>query len=55
MLVAGVKDGASYLGFVDLYGTSFSDNYAATGYGNYLALPIIRDRFVCVISLGLMC
>lgn len=28
-----------------MYGTSFSENYAATGYGNYLALPIIRDRW----------
>jgi 20S proteasome alpha/beta subunit len=34
----------SYLGYVDLYGTSFSENYAASGYGNYLALPLIRDR-----------
>ena len=36
----------SYLGYVDLYGTSFSENYAASGYGNYLALPLIRDRWV---------
>jgi hypothetical protein len=38
----------SYLGFVDLYGTSFSENYAATGFGNHLALPLIRDRCVDV-------
>ena len=35
----------SHLGYVDLYGTMFSDNYIATGYGNYLALPLIRDRW----------
>jgi len=39
----------SYLGFVDLYGTSFSEEYAATGYGNHLALPLIRER--CVVAL----
>ena len=36
----------SYLGFVDLYGTAFSDNYAASGFGSHMALPIIRDRCV---------
>ena len=36
----------SYLGFVDLYGTSFAEDYAATGYGNHLAMPLIRDRCV---------
>ena len=43
--IVGFKDGNSYLGFLDLYGTTFSENYAASGYGNYLALPIIRDRW----------
>ena len=30
---------------MDLYGTTFSDDYIATGYGNYMALPLIRDRW----------
>jgi 20S proteasome subunit beta 7 len=30
---------------VDLYGTSFSEDYAATGYGNFLARPLIRERW----------
>ena len=42
-LVVGAA--CSYLGFVDLYGTSFSDTYAASGFGSYMALPIIRDRY----------
>ena len=28
-----------------MLGTSFSDDYAATGFGGDLALPIIRDRW----------
>jgi len=34
----------STLGYIDQIGTSFSDNYVATGYGAYLAMPLIRDR-----------
>ena len=45
LIVAGVKDGQSHLGYVDLYGTTFADDYIATGYGNYMALPLIRDRW----------
>ena len=42
----------SHLGYVDLYGTMFSDNYIATGYGNYMALPLIRDRWRADMSEG---
>lgn len=45
LLVAGHKDGKSFLGYVDLIGTCFTDNYIATGYGLHLALPLIRDRW----------
>lgn len=45
LLVAGWKDGASFLGFVDLIGTCFTDNYIATGFGMHMALPLIRDRW----------
>ena len=43
---------ASHLGYVDLYGTTFSDDYIATGYGNYMALPLIRDRWRADLSEG---
>jgi len=32
----------AFLGYVDLNGTHFTDNYVTSGYGHYLALPIIR-------------
>ena len=35
----------STLGYVDLRGTSFTDDFAATGFGAHLALPLIRDRW----------
>jgi len=45
ILCAGfdAKDGA-FLGYVDYQGTSFKDNILATGYGAYLAMPILRNR-----------
>jgi len=52
MLVAGHKDGKSFLGYVDLYGTCFSDDYIATGFGTHLALPLIRDRWRADMSEG---
>eukprot|EP00299_Pterocystis_sp_00344_P010006 c4378_g1_i1.p1 GENE.c4378_g1_i1~~c4378_g1_i1.p1 ORF type:complete len:248 (+),score=38.16 c4378_g1_i1:1-744(+) len=45
IVVAGHKNGKSYLGFVDLVGTSFTDNFVATGMGSYLALPILREAY----------
>ena len=45
MIVAGFKDGKTHLGYVDLFGMTFDDDYIATGYGNYFALPLIRDRW----------
>ncbi|OMH82027.1 Proteasome subunit beta type-4 [Zancudomyces culisetae] len=38
------KQGEAFLGFVDLYGTTFVDNVMATGYGAHLALPILRKH-----------
>jgi 20S proteasome alpha/beta subunit len=32
----------SVLGYVDLIGTTFSDNYMSTGYGSHIALPLLR-------------
>lgn len=46
LVVGGVDSvsGAPYLSYVDLYGTTFSDDYIATGYGAHLAIPILRER-----------
>jgi len=42
-LVAGMEDGEPYLGCVDKIGTAYRDSKIATGYGAYLALPLMRD------------
>lgn len=48
VVVAGFKDGVPHLGLVDLRGTSLEDTTLATGYGAYLARPLLRkaeDKF----------
>lgn len=45
IVVAGVRDGKSFLGLVDLVGTHFEDNTVATGYGAYLAQPLLRKEW----------
>lgn len=35
----------TYLGYTDLYGTTFTDNYVATGFGAHFALPLLRKGF----------
>lgn len=45
LLVAGYQNDNSFLGYVDLRGTAYEENYICTGFGAYLALPIIRDRW----------
>lgn len=44
LIIAGYKD-TPFLGFVDLIGTCYEENFLATGFGAYLALPMIRDRW----------
>merc|ERR1719436_475102 len=39
------KDGAAKLTFVDHQGTAFDEDYIATGFGTYLAMPILRNEF----------
>ena len=41
------KDGSAtvFLGLVDKIGTTYTDNYIATGFGSYLALPILREHW----------
>lgn len=45
IVVAGVRDGKSYLGLVDLVGTHYEDNTIATGFGAHLALPLMRKEW----------
>jgi 20S proteasome subunit beta 7 len=42
--VAGYRD-APFLGYVDLIGTAYEENFVSTGFGAYLAIPIIRERW----------
>ncbi|KIP01257.1 hypothetical protein PHLGIDRAFT_131320 [Phlebiopsis gigantea 11061_1 CR5-6] len=43
LLVGGVKDGESFLAYVDLLGTTYTASTLATGYGAYIALPLLRQ------------
>lgn len=45
LVVAGFSGGESFLGTVDLIGTAYQDDFIATGFGSYLAIPIIRAKW----------
>ncbi len=38
------RTGQSYLSYIDLYGTTYEDDYIATGYGAHLAIPMLREK-----------
>jgi len=42
-LVAGIQDDKPFLGFVDKLGTAYQDRAIATGYGAYIAVPLLRE------------
>lgn len=42
-LVAGMEEGKPFLGSVDKLGTAFTDDAIATGYGAYIATPLLRE------------
>jgi len=42
IIVGGVKDGKSFLAYVDLLGTTYKASTLATGYGAYIAQPLLR-------------
>jgi len=42
LVLAGHKNGQSFLGFVDLLGTTYSSATIATGYGAMIAQPLLR-------------
>jgi len=41
----GKKKGEMYLGYTDLYGTTFEDKFVATGFGANFALPLMRKAW----------
>jgi 20S proteasome subunit beta 7 len=45
LVVAGISDNKPFLGTVDKIGTTVSDNFAATGFGSYLAMPLLREKW----------
>lgn len=34
-----------YIGFIDMHGTSFCEDYMTTGYGRYFALTLLRSHY----------
>ncbi|KAL1513023.1 hypothetical protein ABEB36_002508 [Hypothenemus hampei] len=42
-VVAGIQDGQPFLGTVDKLGTAYTDKVICTGYGSYIATPLLRD------------
>jgi 20S proteasome subunit beta 7 len=46
LVVAGTDEkGEPFLGWVDKIGTTIQDNFIATGFGGYLALPLLREKW----------
>ncbi|KAJ3386020.1 Proteasome subunit beta type-7 [Entophlyctis sp. JEL0112] len=48
LVIAGVKDNQTFLGYVDLQGTSHQSPTIATGFGAHLAQPILRKAYESV-------
>ncbi|XP_034945491.1 proteasome subunit beta type-4 [Chelonus insularis] len=44
-LIAGLEDGKPFLGTVDKLGTAYVDPVIATGYGAYMATPLLRKAW----------
>jgi 20S proteasome subunit beta 7 len=42
LVVAGFRDGKPFLGALDMIGTMYEDEVIATGFGNYVCLPLLR-------------
>ena len=46
LVVAGYSsEGKPFLGYVDKIGTTYEDNIIATGFGSYLAIPLMREKY----------
>ncbi|XP_066597872.1 proteasome subunit beta type-4 [Prorops nasuta] len=44
-IIAGIDDGKPFLGTVDKLGTAYTDPVIATGYGSYIAVPLLRTAY----------
>ena len=47
-----VVAGPNFLGLGDKIGTTYTDNFIATGFGSYLAIPILRKKWRPTMSEG---
>lgn len=45
LIVAGSNEGKAYLGYVDLYGSTFTEDICTTGYGAHIAAPLLRQHY----------
>jgi len=45
LVVAGFENDAPFLGVVDKLGTTLQENLVATGFGGYLAMPLLREKW----------
>ena len=45
VVVAGWDKDVPFLGVVDKIGTTLQENLVATGFGSYLAMPLLRERW----------
>jgi len=53
LLIAGFDDqGKPFLGSVDKIGTTVCDDFLATGFGSYLAIPLLREKYRTDLSEG---
>lgn len=44
-IVGGVQNGEPFLGYIDKIGVAYNDPTIASGYGAYIAAPLLRDAF----------
>ena len=44
IVIGGFHDGKPFLGTVGMIGTNYQDQTVATGFGNHLARPLMRER-----------
>lgn len=52
LVIAGKHGDEVFLGCVDKIGTAYEEDFVATGFGSYLAMPILRDRWHADMSEG---
>jgi len=50
LIVGGFRDGKSFLGYADMRGVKYEADVVATGYGSYIALPLLRKYWKADLS-----